>query len=217
LVVERSSIAPRARSQSFSFRIVDAEGRPVRDFEVAHERRMHFIVVRRDLAGFQHLHPTMKPDGTWTTEVDFSQGGTYRVVADFTRDGKQRTLGADAQVGGFFRPRPLPAPARVVRSDGGVEVALHADATGAGENACLRFEVRDGGGLVTDRLEPYLGARGHLVVLREGDLAYLHTHPENDKPVFAVTYPSAGTYRLFAQFRYQGRVHTAAFTQEVAE
>ena len=27
-------------------------------------------------------------------------------------------------------------------------------------------------------MEPYLGAKGHLVALREGDLAYLHIHPE---------------------------------------
>lgn len=55
------------------------------------------------------------------------------------------------------------------------------------------------------------------MALREGDLAYLHTHPESDAPTFALNYPSAGSYRLFAQFRYQGRIHTAAFTQRVAK
>jgi hypothetical protein len=189
----------------------------VRDFEVAHERRMHFIVVRRDLARFQHLHPAMEADATWRIGVDFREGGTYRVFADFTRGGEQRTLGADVHVGGLFNPRPLPAPARLVRSDGGLQVALRGGAASAEEDARLEFELRDGGRVVTDRLQPYLGAKGHLVVLREGDLAYLHTHPEDDKPVFALTYPSAGTYRLLAQFRYQGRVHTAALTQEVAE
>src|SRR5438477_3662407 len=27
-------------------------------------------------------------------------------------------------------------------------------------------------------LQPYLGAYGHLVALRDGDLAYLHVHPD---------------------------------------
>lgn len=31
--------------------------------------------------------------------------------------------------------------------------------------------------LVTD-LKPYVGAFGHLVALRAGDLAYLHVHPD---------------------------------------
>ena len=35
------------------------DGQPVRDYEVEHEKRMHLIVVRRDLTGFQHLHPRL--------------------------------------------------------------------------------------------------------------------------------------------------------------
>jgi hypothetical protein len=88
LEVDRSSFASRSPARPFSFASWTRRGRPIRDFEVAHERRMHFIVVRRDLAGFQHLHPAMEPDGTWTTDVDFGEGGTYRVFADFTRGGR---------------------------------------------------------------------------------------------------------------------------------
>ena len=31
----------------------------VRDFDVTHEKRMHLILARRDLTGFQHLHPEL--------------------------------------------------------------------------------------------------------------------------------------------------------------
>jgi hypothetical protein len=74
---------------------------------------------------------------------------------------------------------------------------------------------------VTD-LEPYLAAYGHLVALREGDLAYLHVHsegapgdgrtPAGPEIVFTAQVPSPGSYRLFLDFRHGGRVHTAAFT-----
>jgi hypothetical protein len=218
LVIERSAFPAGARSEPFSFRVVDTQGRAVRGFELQHERRMHLVVVRRDLAGFQHLHPTMRTDGTWTTAIDFGAGGTYRVFADFRRDGEQRTLGADLQVRGRFGPRPLPAPARLVTADGGdLEVALRADGATPGEDVRLEFDVRDDGRVVTDRLDSHLGAKGHLVALRDGDLAYLHTHTERDELSFRLSYPSAGAYRLFAQFRYRGRVQTAAFTQRVAE
>ena len=62
-------------------------------------------------------------------------------------------------------------------------------------------------------LEPYLGAYGHLVALREGDLAYLHVHPEDGdagpEVPFAVEVPSAGGYRLFFDFQHDGVVRTA--------
>ena len=63
--------------------------------------------------------------------------------------------------------------------------------------------------------ERYLGAGGHLVALREGDMAFLHVHPTGDGPSFAATFPTPGRYRLVLQFRHDGRVRTVAFTQVV--
>ena len=41
-------------------------------------------------------------------------------------------------------------------------------------------------------------------------------HPDENALKFMATFPTAGNYRLFLQFQTDGRVHTAAFTQEVA-
>jgi hypothetical protein len=210
LVLRRSTFDRSDSEQPLAFQILDEHGLPVRDFDVAHEKRMHFIVVRRDFADFQHLHPRMREDGTWTQRVKLTRGGSYRVFADFDRGGQQHTLGADVHVAGGFDNEALPAPRRTVRSDRGLDVTLRA----AGDR--LGFEVRDQGKVVNDALDPYLGAKGHLVALRQGDLAYLHTHPEGDELAFETTYPSAGAYRLFVQFSYKGRINTAAFTREVS-
>ena len=89
-----------------------------------------------------------------------------------------------------------------------------------GESSPLTLTVTRRGEPVTD-LQPYLGAYGHLVALREGDLAYLHVHPEEpDGPAagpeipFLAEVPSVGRYRLFLDFRHDGVVRTAAFTLE---
>ena len=54
------------------------------------------------------------------------------------------------------------------------------------------------------------------MALRQGDLAFLHVHPDENSLRFEATFPNAGTYRLFLQFQVAGRVHTAAFTLEVS-
>ncbi|MDI5941459.1 hypothetical protein QLR68_25660, partial [Micromonospora sp. DH15] len=68
-------------------------------------------------------------------------------------------------------------------------------------------------------LERYLGAYGHLVALREGDLGYLHVHPEAGPPTagvsFQVTVPGPGSYRLYLDFQVAGVVRTAEFTLNV--
>ncbi len=177
---------------------------------------MHFIVVRRDLSGFQHLHPRMAADGTWQSRAGLRAGGTYRVFAAFKAGGAKRTLRADVHVAGALRPRTLPPPRLTARTRDGLDVTVDWGDARAGREGRVEFEVRRDGRGVDDDLQPYLGAKGHLVALREGDLAYLHTHPERDRLAFMATYPTAGTYRLFVQFRYRGRVQTAGFTTEVS-
>jgi hypothetical protein len=174
---------------------------------------MHLIVVRRDLTGFQHLHPTENADGTWSLGVTLPEAGAYRVFADFSVAGKPYTLADDLAVDGSLRSHELPAPAGAVEVDG-LRVVLAEGATKAGAESALSFTVTRAGKPVA--LADYLGAKGHLVALRQGDLAFLHVHPDEHRLKFMAAFPTAGTYRLFLQFKTtDGRLHTAAFTQEV--
>jgi hypothetical protein len=181
---------------------------------VEHEKELHLIAVRRDFAGYQHVHPTRDRAGQWSTQLDLLPG-SWRLYADFVPgDGgapKGITLGTDVEVAGSYAPEPtsiVSAEATV----GDYRVSLDG-APSAGEQTDLSFTVtRDGSAVVT---EPYLGARGHLVALREGDLAYLHVHPDEDSLSFAATFPTAGRHRLFFDMKVDGEVLTAPFTVEV--
>ena len=191
---------------------VHAGGEALRMFDVEHEREMHLIVVPRDLSGFQHLHPVRDPDGTWRAAIRLPRAGAYRAFADFATGGERTVLGWDLSAPGMFDVRPLPPPAAAARA-GPFDVALADRDVAAGKESTLAFAVNRAGRVVA--VDPYLGARGHLVILREGDLAYLHTHADEEELRFDTTFPSAGRYRAFLQFSAEGKVHTAAFTIEV--
>lgn len=204
----------------FDFRVVDAAGETVHDFDIDHTRPMHLIVIRRDFADFQHLHPVQRDDGSWTARADLGDAGVYRAFADFSVDGQSLTLAGDVFVAGDFEPAPLPAPATSADAGDGYEVEITSAAPAPGQAAAVEFQVSRNGERLSG-VEPYLGADGHLVALREHDQAFLHTHPEGEPggsgPIsFMATYPSPGSYRLFLQFKHGGKVRTAAFTQ-VAE
>ena len=216
VVVEQPELH-RGRTEALRFRIVDERGRTARDFDVEHEKRMHLILARRDLTGFQHLHPSQGTDGTWSAAVRLDAAGSYRLFADFSHEDTPQTLATDLRVDGDADLRPLPAPQPTAVSDGGYDVRLDAAGARPGQEAELRFSIsRDGEPIET---EPYLGAGGHLVALREGDMAFLHVHPtkQNGNTIgFGATFPTEGSYRLFLQFKHEGRVQTVAFTQEVS-
>ncbi|MFD7627800.1 hypothetical protein ACFV7Q_17490 [Streptomyces sp. NPDC059851] len=204
------------------FAIKDDNGKAVTDYTRAHDEELHLIVASRELNTFRHLHPTRAADGTWSTPVNLLAAGDYRVFADFTpakKDATALTLGTDLAVAGAYQPRALPAQQTTSEVDG-YTVSLDGNLA-AGKMSNLTLNVTKYGKPVTD-LEPYLGAYGHLVALRAGDLAYLHVHPEGEpgdgatKPgpavSFMATAPTNGTYRLFLDFKHQGTVRTAAFT-----
>jgi len=214
LAVSENDLTLEVESRSpLAFRIRDEQGRTVRDFDLEHTKRMHVIVVRRDLTGFRHLHPTQRADGAWTVPLALREPGTYRVFADFSVDETPTTLADDLQVDGNVVSRPLPAPVESVETDG-FRVRLAEGPARAGEESELRFAITRGGRPV--HVQDHLGAKGHLVALRQGDLAFLHVHPDEASLRFEATFPSAGSYRLFLQFKVGGRVHTAPFTQEVS-
>jgi hypothetical protein len=211
--------ASAGTSVPVSFTIEGPNGRPVTDYTVEHEEDLHLIAVRRDFTGFQHVHPEMAADGTWTTALDLTPGA-WRLFADFQAAGAEAvTLGTDLSVSGEFQP-VAPAANSTTATVDGYTVTLNGDLA-AGADAALTLNVTRDGEPVTD-LEPYLGAYGHLVALRAGDLAYLHVHPEGtpDDGVtepgpevgFSANVPSPGRYHLFLDFKHQGVVRTAAFT-----
>jgi hypothetical protein len=198
------------------FRVLGDGGVPVTRFAVEHEKRLHLVVVGRNLVDYAHVHPSLSDDGVWTVQLPAMPAGSYRAFADFRPTGGDAlTLGADLAVTGPVADAQLPGPSGRARVDG-YEVTLDGDAeAGASE---VGFTVRRGGDTV--RTDPYLGAAGHLVAIRDGDLAYLHVHPldrDGHEVRFAAEFPSAGTYRLFLDFAHGGRVHTAAFTVEVPD
>ena len=216
---------PSGDAVRFAFRVTGPDGSPVTDYTEAHEKDLHLIVVRRDLSQFQHVHPALSGDGVWSVDLDLTRAGSYRAYADVVPSelGRNVVLGADLDVAGDYRPVALPAAATSTAVDGfDVRMTGHPE---AGVETDLTFTVSRDGEPVAD-LQPYLGAYGHLVTLRAGDLAYLHTHPGEDAEPgtpggpdvgFMTTFPSPGTYRLFLDFQVDGVVRTAELTVDVGE
>lgn len=216
-----STTFPAGKRQPFRFRIGGPGGAPVTTYAIVHDKPLHLIVVRRDLSGYQHLHPVMAPDGTWSIDLTLAAAGSYRAVADFTAIVGGRpiatTLGTDLTVAGAFAPAALPAPARTAVTDG---FTVNYEGTPRTESTQPVLMTVTGANGTPATLQPYLGAYGHLVMFREGDLGYVHVHPELDlvdgKVKFWLAAPGPGTYRMFFDFQVAGRVHSAAWTVTVS-
>lgn len=203
-LVERT--LPSGPPIRLEFTIRDSEGAAVTAYDVVHEKRLHLILVDvGSLRDYRHVHPTLRPDGTWVARLGpLTAGTSYRLFADGSTGGEPFLATADLLTRGSTPySGGVPRPSRH-DTVGGYDVRL------VQRDGVARLEVSRDGRPV--ELEPYLGALGHLVVLRTADLDYVHVHPQaDDAPTFALDGLGAGSYRYFFDFKADGVVHTAAF------
>jgi P-type Cu+ transporter len=220
----------------------DETGELVDDLVRTHQVWMHMIVTRADLATFAHIHPepTDTP-GQLKVTATFPTAGRYLLHTEFRRLGEMTdvldraevTIGGTTASGtGSGSPQMGPGVQPDVRRQvvDGVQVELTGEAhVGDTNDFHLAFTDADTGAPVDD-LQPYLGAAGHVVVMRSDGSSFGHRHAETEddhgRPVFAlpgtefgpelglhVRFDTPGTYRLWAQFRLgDGSVITAPFT-----
>ena len=215
LIAERTRYPIDDAAQTFDFTIRATDSAPVTDFVTIHDRPLHLFVVRRDLTGYQHLHPTLDTDtGRWHTAIRLDEPGDWRAIADFTVAAPTPvalTLGVDLTVPGEPRRHEPPQPAEMITVDGFTVSLETSPVVGVAEPLLVTI-TRDGA--VVDP-EPYLGAHGHLILLRHGDVGFGHAHPDpepvGDARRYWLTVPSAGHYVGHLDVRIDGRVHTVRF------
>jgi hypothetical protein len=225
------------KSGTYAFSIVDEQGNTLKDFATVHEKQMHFIVVRKDLQEFQHIHPDYNAvAGTFTQKnLVISTDGEYRLFADFTPANSQMgpdgmPLGAtsyqDVAVGDMAKYAPQPIGDTTSSKTFGeyaVSLALTPTPPKTGTEEDLAFKLTRNGSPVTD-LQNYLGALGHSVILSEGDLQFIHGHPtqadiskQTGTVDFMVNFPEAKKYKVFTQFQRDGKVFTTDFVVDVRQ
>ncbi|OMI35797.1 hypothetical protein [Streptomyces sparsogenes] len=224
-LTSKDTTLPSGKPAAYRFAVTGPDGKPVTEFAVDQTKRMHFYAIRSDLTGFQHIHPTMAADGTWSADLSALAPGSWRVFASFTPNtgtgrGEDFVLSRAVTVPGNAAKTPLPAPATSTEADG-YTLTVKGEPM-AGMAHPLTVSITREGKPVTD-LEPYLDTYAHLTAFHEGDAAFAHLHPttkvtgDNGGPdlSFHAELPTSGNWRLFLQFQTGGKLHTAALTLRV--
>ncbi len=207
----------------------------VRTFATVHDRQFHLFIVSHDLEYYDHVHPEMRPDGSWTIQVTLPDAGYYKLIADFLPLGGTPQilprLLVTAHAGDLSQARARLQDDGLEKRSGSMRVALALPSDGlvAGREDTLRYHIVDAAtGEPVNDLEPYLAAFGHTLVLSEDTLEYVHAHPIEQLPenleraaggpdlTFNAILPKPGRYRLWTQVKRGGVVTTTRFTVTAA-
>ena len=213
----------------FSYKIKNDKGEILKNYEIAHEKIMHFIGARKDLQNFQHLHPDFNQDsGEFTVNITFPTDGHYRLFPDFTptEDNPQKlsvTVYHDVNVGDMskYKAEPVVPDTKTKKTVGDYQITYNFPSEIMMRNEISYSLTMTKTGQPVKDLETYLGALGHSVILKEGTLDFIHTHAEettiNRGPEikFSTSFSEEGVYKIFTQFQHQNKVNTVDFVVRV--
>jgi hypothetical protein len=224
--------AGKAALLSFTPGVKDKEGELV-PLDLHHERKIHLIVVSKDLSYFEHIHPDYQASGTYDiavlptnktytngankNETHFAKGGDYILFADYTPTGGNPQLEKiNLSVGGTpYTPVTYSAPKLSSTVDGySLDLVPEGGSFTVGKLAHIQGVLKKGGKeLDAATLENYLGAKAHMVVVGVDDKNYLHVHPEvvDGKLDLHTTFEKAGVYRGWVQFQTNGTIYTTDY------
>jgi len=204
-ITSAPAILQAGKSATLTLQIVDnADGTPINDYEIVHDKKLHFILASSDLNWFNHLHPEFIGNGKFRVTTILPRAGKFRAYADYKPKGEEGEVGySEVDVKGANAVAATPKLVADKMQDGWMttqspglpEGKTQADYTRAelpeyqvalmpmpakiqaGEDVMLHFQVRDESGKPLENLQPYLGANGHCVILSADPKIYLHSHP----------------------------------------
>jgi hypothetical protein len=223
---------------SFTPKIKENEGEMV-PLDLQHDKKLHLIVVSKDLSYFDHIHPEFQANGSYdisvlakgqsytnsqfTNETKFEQGGDYVLFADYLPSGATHQLERiELNVAGTpYQPKQFKA-AKTVSNVDGYEISLIPEGgrfLSKGTMHISGIVKKNGKEIPADQFENYLAAKAHVVMISEDTKDYLHVHPEvvDGRLDLHTEFGKTGIFRGWLQFQTDGKVHTADFVVKVEE
>ena len=213
---------------------------PLKAFEVVHDKQYHLFVISQDMEFFEHIHPQQNEQGAWSIDVTLPTPGYYELLSDFVPSGGSAQFLRRALVTADFAGDLIASSARLAPDvvptqtvdDLTATVAYDPNVLRAGSYGHLTFRLTKAAtGEPVRELQPYLGAFGHMLIMSEDMVDYVHSHPAEilspglnrdelrggPDVMFEGLMPKAGRYRAWTQFLYQDTLYTFANTFEVFE
>lgn len=160
----------------------------VKKFEYVHTKLFHLFVISQDMEFFEHIHPVMHPDGTWTIDTTLPKPGYYKVLCDILPSGgSSQFLAAPLVTANYSGDLVMDSAHLVPNTDPKVTaeditatISFDPKQFASGVYGHMTYYLADSKTRrpITD-LQTYLGAFGHMLIMSEDMEEYVHSHPIN--------------------------------------
>lgn len=229
--------------QELVIELKDAQGKPLTDLAISHERFVHVVIIDEELETLGHVHPEdfgpisdeMKAQSRYVVQYTFSKPGREYLIAvdglhrgthSFALHQRVRTAGETS-----FSVITKDLGQKKQFSSYNVSFNTSPAQMRSGEEVNLQYRFEENGQPVKN-FEQYLGAPTHFSIVSVDLNTFIHTHGEVHDPETGVlvsdpvkfgpvieghvVFPHPGLYRIFGQVQREGQVLVTSFMVSVA-
>lgn len=229
------NVSMSIQNSNINFQIFNAtNGEQVKDFAVNQEKVMHLIIVSDDLTYFDHVHPDLK-DGIFSINYKLPKGGTYRLYIDFQPKGMSEQVfafkvGSSKEKPQILKSFDMASIQNNIKATLILPKNLNSKDLSTGKELVV-FQFSDAKtGEDIKNIGTYLGAFGHLIMINTDTYQYVHVHPNltytpidgeetgpkvSFSPLGIYGNIEPGIYKLFGQFKINGKLQTFTFFVKV--
>jgi hypothetical protein len=205
--------------------IKDQKNKPIKKFETVSTKKMHLVVVSKDLSYFAHIHPAFMGNGRFEITTTFPAGGDYKLIAEMTPVGASDYSIENDWVsvkGSLTKSTPITPDKNLTKVINGIKINISFDGKPkAKKNIEMTYSLFDAkSNKPINNLKPYLGTVGHAVAIDKDVKQFMHIHPMYPKGkgpyvVFMTYFPTKGIYKVWGQFNVNGHILTVPFVIKV--
>ena len=181
--------------------------------EELHTRYYHLLIVSEDLSFFSHEHPRQSQD-TYTFPFVFPFGGKFILYNDIKPVGEDAVIiPKTVSVEGEERAAKIFDKEKLEATKSDLHARLIYDGSGP-----IVIELHKAGKKVSaSKVEDFLGAKAHVVMIEATSKAFLHVHARvhEDNLALHASFSSKGMYRIWVQLVVEGVLYTLDFTLPV--
>ncbi len=171
---------------TLTFTVRDAQGNPVQDLVLDHNRILHVVIASKDFSVFAHIHaedlgpitPEMLKTAEFSTRYTFPKPGEYLVSVDYSERAYLFSDQFYLKIGAADKmSAPKGESFSFQENVDGYDVTLETSPTRlkAGAAATLDYHIEKNGQPFTE-MSPYLAVPMHISIIRDDLMVFLHIH-----------------------------------------
>lgn len=217
-LLKESKVEWSIEGETVQIVLEDNGNKAITSLGAGEREKLKILVVNEDFSFFKHVKATYHGNGVYSGDLSLKKGDNYAFFL-YMNDDKQAYLISTYQTNEKKVEGSLKLDSLLTKEVDGIESTVAFPALFEKTPSKLTFSFDDGSG-GKNKFNPIAKYKGVLYIINQEMTEFQAIYPtdnEEKSASFQVTFPSAGIYKLWGEFQWNGKTRIFPYVVVVLE